>query len=635
MLNRPTRYMSFILFGILISHCGGTSNVKHNADKSSIEKNDAQSVFTEVDNRLDPLDLVEQARQQTGPRHDALLLQAAQIYLNQSKPDKARGIVNQIDKARLSDEAFVSYSEVVALISLNDNDTDGARRILTNTRIEKNISTLDPLQEASLRETRAQVFERGGHLKESIDERISLSALLTNNERSDTNQVALWKTLMALPLSTLQTNAARGAGGITQGWYSLAALSKNNTQSLETQQAQLTKWLAQWRSHPANGNLPKDLEILNTLINQQPQKIALLLPLKGRLAEAGAAVRDGFFSAYYHTLSQATNQGYNNPTIRQYDSSTGVIAAYQLAINEGANFIIGPLDKEDVNQLALQPSLPVPLLSLNYPDKQPANIIPGLYQFGLAVEDEARQIAREGIKNGYSRALLIVPTQEWSERGAQAFTDEWQKLGGILAGKIQFTKQGQLSDALRNLLLINESQNRMNLLQQQLGTKLEFNPRRRNDIDMIFMPVTPAQGRQVRPTLVFHYANNIPAFATSNIYSGDRDAVNNEDLNGVVFNTLPWLFDNNNPEKQAITQTTKSSAVYSRLHALGADAFHLYARLPQLKLAPQMTLYGATGSLHLVADGRIERDQIWAKFNGGLVEPIPTLPLNTNEIRSE
>jgi uncharacterized protein len=48
-----------------------------------------------------------------------------------------------------------------------------------------------------------------------------------------------------------------------------------------------------------------------------------------------------------------------------------------------------------------------------------------------------------------------------------------------------------------------------------------------------------------------------------------------------------------------------------------------------------MTLYGATGSLHLVADGRIERDQIWAKFNGGLVEPIPTLPLNTNEIRSE
>ena len=93
----------------------------------------------------------------------------------------------------------------------------------------------------------------------------------------------------------------------------------------------------------------------------------------------------------------------------------------------------------------------------------------------------------------------------------------------------------------------------------------------------------------------------------------------------MVFNTLPWVFDNNNPTKQAIAQTTKSAAVYGRLHALGADAFHLYSRLPQLKQAPEMKIYGATGSLQLMPDGRIEREQMWARFNKGLAEPITTV----------
>jgi outer membrane PBP1 activator LpoA protein len=142
---------------------------------------------------------------------------------------------------------------------------------------------------------------------------------------------------------------------------------------------------------------------------------------------------------------------------------------------------------------------------------------------------------------------------------------------------------------------------------------------------MIFISVTPAQGRQIKPTLVFQYANKIPVYATSSIYSGDVDAVNNEDLNGVLFNTLPWVFDNNNPEKQAIAQNTKSAAVYGRLHALGADAFHLYSRLSQLKRAPDMRIYGATGSLQLLPDGRTEREQMWARFNEGLAEPLTTV----------
>jgi outer membrane PBP1 activator LpoA protein len=602
------------LLAISLTHCG--NNVKP-ATTGAATKNEPRDSKTTA---LSPKDLVALAQQKNSPERELLMLQAASIYLDQSKLDKARNLVNEIDSTQLSDPILAKYSEVAGSLNLKDGQVDSARRILTNRRLERQFNALEPQQEAALRELRAQAFERSGQSHDSITERINLSTLLTNKDAVAANQDALWQTLMTLPLSELQENAAKGAGGITQGWFSLAALSKNNTLDIESQQAALNKWLIQWSSHPAASNLPKDLRMLQTMISRQPHKIALILPLQGRLTEAGEAVRDGFFAAYYQSIANHRQA----PSVREYDTSKGATAAYQQAVSDGADLIIGPLDKEDVNRISHMGTLPVPLLSLNYPDQQPAQPIANFYQFGLAVEDEARQVARQGIQDGHTRALVVISTQESSERSAAAFIDEWQKLGGTIIGKSLFTDLDHFSETFREQMSINESHARMVLLQQQLATKFEFFPRRRMDVDMVFMAVTPAQGRQIKPTMIFHYAGSIPTYSTSNIYSGDVDTLNNEDLNGVFFNTLPWIFDTDNPEKQAIAQNTKSAAVYGRLHALGADAFHLYARLPQLKQAPQMRIYGATGSLHLLADGRIEREQVWARFNNGLAEPIPT-----------
>lgn len=630
MLDRPINFALIMLLIAFLASCNNNPNIKPGNPKS----NATTRANTEAESRAANLsNLLARAQQQNSPERENLLLQAAEIYLEQGELDKAYKLVNAMHPTQMPDPTFVNHSRITALIELANDKADAARRILTNPRLERQLNALEPQQEANLREARAQAFDRTDQLEEAVSERISLSALLANSKANNTNQEALWRTLMNMPLADLQANAAKGAGGITQGWYSLAAISKNNTLSIETQQTQLNQWLNRWFNHPAHGNLPKELGLLQKLVHQQPNKLALLLPLQGRLAEAGEAVSDGFFSAYY----QSFNNAHQAPSVRQYDTSKGATAAYQQAVADGADLIIGPLDKEDVNQFGHLKELPVPLLTLNYlstsdaePNTQPAEVIPGLYQFGLAVEDEARQSARKGIENGLRYALVVATKQEWSERIAQAFNDEWIKLGGTIIGKSFFITQDQFSEAIRNALLLDDSQMRMNLLKQQLATKFEFTPRRRSDIDMIFMAVTPSQGRQIKPTFAYYFANNIPTYATSNIYSGNVDVANNEDLNGVIFNTLPWVFDENNPEKIAIAQNSKSSAVYSRLHALGADAFHLYPRLSQLKLAPQMQIYGATGSLHLLADGRIEREQIWARFTNGLAEPIPTVVENNS-----
>lgn len=585
---------------------------------------------TKTTEELSPAELLSRAQQKTSPEREALLLQAAELYLAQNRNDKAHQIINDITPNKLNDSNFARYSQITASLYLKEGNLESARPILTNQRLEQQLNSLEPGLEASLRELRAQLFERSGQLHEAVDERINLTAVASGNNQTH-NQDKIWQILMLMPYTELQSHAAKGSGGVTQGWYSLAALSKNNVQDIASLQASVQNWQNQWRNHPAANNLPKDLRNLQTLIGQQPKKIALLLPLQGRLSEAGEAVRDGFFAAYYNQLGNQPAQ----PSVSQYDTSKGAVAAYQQAVADGADLVIGPLDKEDVNQISKQPALSVPLLSLNYPDQQPAQPLANFYQFGLAVEDEARQVARQAIQEGHRRALVIASVQEVSERSAQAFMSEWQKLGGTLVGKSTFTSQDKFSENFRHLMLIDESQARQTLLQQQLGTKFEFNTRSRADVDMIFMAVSPAQGRQIKPTLSFHYAGNIPVYATSSVYSGDTDTVNNEDLNGVLFNTLPWVFDNNNPVKQAIAQTSKSSAVYGRLHALGADAFHIYARLPQLKQAPQLRIYGATGSLTLTADGRIEREQMWARFNQGLAEPLATIVEPDNDESGE
>jgi outer membrane PBP1 activator LpoA protein len=381
------------------------------------------------------------------------------------------------------------------------------------------------------------------------------------------------------------------------------------------------------KEQPLKEQLPTKL--LPSTLAHQPKKIALLVPMQGRLAEAGIAVSDGFFASYYQS-------GNNNlPKVSRYDSSQDPAAAYQQAVNDGAELIIGPLDKDSVNTISQLPSLKVPLLSLNYPDQQPAQPLANFYQFGLAVEDEGRQAARQAMLNGHSRALIVSTPQEVSERSAQAFATEFQHLGGTITGKTNFASLDKFSENFSQVMLLNESKARANLLQQQLGTKLEFTPRRRADVSVIFIAVTPEQARQIKPTLVFQYANNIPVYATSSIYSGTIDAIKNEDLNGVLFNTLPWVFDTANPVKQAIAQTSKSAAVYGRLHALGADAFQLSSRLAQLKQAPHTKIDGATGTLQLMPDGRIEREQMWARFNQGLAEPLTTVMNENSQEASE
>src|SRR5512135_842544 len=153
---------------------------------------------------------------------------------------------------------------------------------------------------------------------------------------------------------------------------------------------------------------------------------ALLLPLNSpAFGKAADAVKQGFLAA----ASRETNA----LPVRIYpckDESTEIVALYQQALANGAIAVAGPLTRNGVAALAASNAqLTTPTLALNLIDD---NRTDQLYFFGLPPEAEARQSAQRATAAGLLSATIISTDTPLSRRLAQAFSDEWQRAGGIL-----------------------------------------------------------------------------------------------------------------------------------------------------------------------------------------------------------
>ncbi len=348
-------------------------------------------------------------------------------------------------------------------------------------------------------------------------------------------------------------------------------------------------------------------------------QIALLLPLSGRLADAGQAIRDGFLAAYFDIPVAM------RPAVRVYDAAGDAAPVLHKALEEGATFVVGPLSKENVAALRALADGKVPILALNHlPDADPAP--QHFYQFTLAPEDEARQIAAHALSEGQKIAAVLVPSGDWGQRVRQAFAVAFTAGGGQLATTETYaTDTTDFSDILVPLLGFEASQKRYQSVNALVGGGLVFTPRRRDDIDFVFFAGQPVHARLIRPQLKFHYAGDLPVYATSDIH--DPQASSNQDLEGIVFLDIPWLVSDDEAIRklrETVAQLWPGDARHvGRLFALGYDAAMLVS---PLKAGEGIdSLSGLTGRLTLGTNGRIRRSLTWATFGAdGLVHPSPT-----------
>jgi uncharacterized protein len=403
-----------------------------------------------------------------------------------------------------------------------------------------------------------------------------------------------------------------GADPVLAGWLELGSVLIELERNPFAATNNVRDWRARYPLHPANSAILDDL--LRESALEYPSQVALLLPLSGRQQAAAMAVRDGFLSGYFQ---QAAAQ---RPRVRIYDvAGQDAASAYLQAVEDGAQFVVGPLMKDDVSATADIAEGSVPVLALNFlADGRVAP--PEFFQFALLPEDEARQVARRVIADARPRGVALVPAGEWGTRVLASFQEELEVLGGqLIAGGSYDPAASDHTAVIQQLLRLSDSRERYARLAATLGTKLEFEPRRRGDVDFIFIAGQPSQGRLIRPLLRFHYAGDIATYSTSEAF--EPDEVANVDMDGVIFPDMPWMISKDTVSeelRETIHSAWPARAVRrGRLYAFGFDAYRLIPVLRARRGTAGLSISGMTGRLSLDQDGRIRRDLDWAEIREG------------------
>ncbi len=429
----------------------------------------------------------------------------------------------------------------------------------------------------------------------------------------DTVKRGIWTDLQRVQPAQLQSAVNGAANQQWRGWLELAQISAGQRGTLEIEQA-----LQQWRNsnpqHPAAQVLPGGMDYLVSQTSK-PKKVAILLPLSGRLAPAAQAVRDGYFSAYY----AAHASGEDNFELDILDTLAfgSVTEAYNSARDNGAEFIVGPLSKQAVEELGNLPNRTLPVLALNRVEETLPAGDTALVQLALAPEDEAAQIASLAFGRGARRALIIRPAGSWGDKMDRALKKQWHRLGGTVSATATYSSREDQSSGMSAALNLPASERRAREVRSMLATNVEFTPRRRADTDLVFLlSKSGVEARSLKPLLDYHYASDLPVYATSNIYRGVADK-RDRDLDGIHLVETPWLLGANPQARAAISAGGIGNNSYTRLNALGADAYLLQTHFSLLQAGEDMLIRGNTGLLSLDPQLHIKRELQSATFDGG------------------
>ena len=522
----------------------------------------------------------------------------------------AAQLLNRINVQSLTSTENAQLRTLQAYLLLKRNMP---KQALARIRLATNIQLLNPQAQLLYYQAASEAYARNHKLKTSM--LMQLSALSLQPSLSEKSLIPTWKQLLQLPLDKLQAMQASTNNLYISAWLQLAIASKQYNQQPQNLVNAIKTWQIDHPQHSANVLIPSLNQLSSAQTPNTPSKIALLLPSQGPYAAMGTAVKRGFFASYfqYHkTHPQA-------PTITVYDTSNQDIkTVYEKAVNDGAQLIIGPLDKSKVATLSDWSGVSVPTIALNYSNKPVES--DNLIEFGLSPTQSAVQSAELAWEQGASKLLIIKQKNNWYQSVSNAFVNEWQALGGKIVGVLTIHK-GTLAPQIADILQTNYSQLREKQLSTLLKQKFVFTPRKRHDANGIFLLTTPSLAKQVKPLLNFYYAGQLPVFSTSLIYNGYQQVGENHDLDGIYFNDMPWVITDS-----PFTQSLKSSIQrlwpqnflqYSRLYAVGIDSFTLGMNFTRLLYLPDFPIQGVTGNLFLNGQHEIMQELVQAKFTRG------------------
>jgi len=532
-------------------------------------------------NERDPQTLIDEALTRSGEAAAALIIDASKLYLFRGDPEAALATLDLLVKLDLDAKFEASLGD-----SLARQRARALEGIGQYAAAREELASLQQMTVADFLQTAlvcAQINAHGcaadGYIQAAQKSEFDPAAL-----PDDINDL-IWEHL---------SRARRGPSVFTHQIHHAWWLLQQQLRAADSASSQVNAWRT-WKvdnpDHPAHLNPPQALALLE---DYRLPNIGVLLPLSGPLASAGQALQNGLVSAY---LAERNTQ---KPNVAFYDCAANDLSAvFETALNDGIDVLVGPLVKENVERFAMiAEAAQVPTLLLNYlaDDSTSYRYV---FQLGIAIEDETNTLAAVVLAEGHERVLIIHSDEGWSRRAMNEFADLWR----YAYAAADFSDIKGLTDAVGESMQVAASRARSARLGRILGESLEFSPRARKDFDAVIALTTQLESRALIPALQFHFAADLPVYATSQSARGEHLA----ELQGFRLTELPIFAYPTGKQKQLLQAYDLVSNPLAELYALGFDAYKIATWLPLLESRKSLTQPGATGYLDLQQNGRFQR----------------------------
>ena len=165
---------------------------------------------------------------------------------------------------------------------------------------------------------------------------------------------------------------------------------------------------------------------------------------------------------------------------------------------------------------------------------------------------------------------------------------------------------------LSEILLLEQSQIRSRKLSRIIGSEITNSPRKRDDIDSIFLSTSLANARSIKPALEYNFADNLSVYFIPSWNESDYLTTNELDLENVIITEMPFLL-HTSTTFQKIDNTNKT-----RNFAIGYDSFELILLLNS-DLKRNFEYFGLTG-LITYNSSTIKRTALSAKVIKGKLD---------------
>jgi branched-chain amino acid transport system substrate-binding protein len=174
---------------------------------------------------------------------------------------------------------------------------------------------------------------------------------------------------------------------------------------------------------PTRGIIPQDAPVV---------KVALLVPLSGESQSVGNAMMDAANLALHNTYGNTPSESIRARLILvpkdSGDTPADAARVAKQAIDQGAQFIIGPLFSQSVNAVApLARQHNITMLTFSNNKEVAAD---GIYTFGFLPEQQVARMAEYAFLQNIQRVAVLAPNDAYGQKVLDAMREEMAKRGG-------------------------------------------------------------------------------------------------------------------------------------------------------------------------------------------------------------